>query len=373
MSRKGENIFKRKDGRWEARYVKGFDSEGKKKYGYCYAKTYRNAKEKVEEIKKVRNYMTSSVSADNYRKTISQFCDEWLTLQRSRLKESTYVRYDAVFTNHIKPYFGGLYPLALNDNIIGSFSFSLVNDKKLSTKTVRDILGLLRTVLNYIARKFPGTFPVLQIVYPREEIKEIRVLSCEEQKHLLTFLLTDMDECRFGILLAILTGMRIGELCALRWCDILLDEQIVKITKTMQRIRDIDESTGHKTKILIDASKSERSVRSIPLTNYAAELCGRMRPKSSAFFVLTGNEQYMEPRALQYRLKKLMKECGLDGVHFHTLCHTFATRCVEVGFDIKSLSEILGHANTTITLERYVHSSMQLKHDNMKKLESIGL
>lgn len=81
----------------------------------------------------------------------------------------------------------------------------------------------------------------------------------------------------------------------------------------------------------------------------------------------------MEPRTLQYRLAKYTKECGLEGVHFHTLRHTFATRCVEVGFEIKSLSEILGHATTTITLDRYVHSSIELKRNNMSKLAAIGL
>ena len=80
----------------------------------------------------------------------------------------------------------------------------------------------------------------------------------------------------------------------------------------------------------------------------------------------------MEPRQVQKRLAKYTKECGLDGVHFHTIRHTFATRCVEVGFEIKSLSEILGHANTTITLDRYVHSSMDLKRENMDKLVAIG-
>ena len=93
-----------------------------------------------------------------------------------------------------------------------------------------------------------------------------------------------------------------------------------------------------------------------------------MNPQSPTAFVLTGTSDYMEPRTLQYRMEKYTAECGLEGVHFHTLRHTFATRCVEVGFEIKSLSEILGHANTTITLERYVHSSMELKRHNMNKL-----
>lgn len=373
MSRRGENIFKRKDGRWEARYVKEYDSAGKKKYGYCYARTYREAKEKVDILKISRNLVVNPYAPiDVNNKNISQFCDEWLNLQKNRLKESTFVRYNMIFTNHIKPYFGSLCPLSLNDGMIGIFSYNLIHEKKLSPKTVRDILGLFRTMINYITPKYPGIFPALHIIYPKENLKEVRVLTREEQTRLFMYMTNDMDECKFGVLLAALTGMRIGELCALQWRDIILSEQIVKVIKTIQRIKDSDKNTEKKTKIVIDTPKSERSVRTIPLTNYAAKLCQTMNPESPETYILTGNYQYMEPRTLQYRFKKFMEECGLEAVHFHTLRHTFATRCVEVGFDIKSLSEILGHANTTVTLERYVHSTLPLKRDNMKKLESIG-
>lgn len=114
-------------------------------------------------------------------------------------------------------------------------------------------------------------------------------------------------------------------------------------------------------------------MRTIPMTEYAAGLCRHMKPQSSAAYVLTGTDAFMEPRVLQYRLEKYTQACGLEGVHFHTLRHTFATRAVEVGFEIKSLSEILGHASVTITLDRYVHSSLELKRDNMQKLNAAGM
>lgn len=182
-----------------------------------------------------------------------------------------------------------------------------------------------------------------------------------------------MDECKFGVLLALLTGIRIGEICALRWENISLKDNTIKISSTMQRLKDIDLSRTSKTKIVIASPKSSTSTRTIPLSNYAAELCAKMKPSNSTAFILTGTCNYMEPRTLQYRMSKYTRICGLEGVHFHTLRHTFATRCVEVGFEIKSLSEILGHSNTTITLDRYVHSSMELKRDNMNKLSAVGL
>ena len=141
----------------------------------------------------------------------------------------------------------------------------------------------------------------------------------------------------------------------------------------MQRLQNTESDAETKTKIIIGTPKSDTSLRTIPLTEQAAELCGRMNPQSKAAYVLTGTDKYMEPRTLQYRLEKYTSECGLEGVHFHTLRHTFATRCVEVGFELKSLSEILGHASTAITLDRYVHASMDFKRDNMSKLSAVGL
>lgn len=200
----------------------------------------------------------------------------------------------------------------------------------------------------------------------------MRVLSREEQARLVAYLLTDMDACKFGVLLTLFTGMRIGELCALQWRSISLTEQTIRIDATLQRLRNTGEAGASRTRLVTGTPKSDTSARTIPLTDYAAQLCRRMDPHSPEAYVLTGTEHCMEPRALQYRMAKCTRECGLEGVHFHTLRHTFATRAVEVGFEIKSLSEVLGHANTAITLDRYVHSSLALKRDNMKKLEAAG-
>ena len=199
----------------------------------------------------------------------------------------------------------------------------------------------------------------------------MRVLSRSEQEGFVKFLLKDTDPCKFSVLLMLLSGMRIGELCALQWKNINLREQTICITATLQRLRDTAAANGARTRIVIGAPKSDTSMRTIPMTDYVTELCSRFQAKNTAY-ILTGTEEYMEPRTLQYRIAKYTKACGLEGVHAHTLRHTFATRAVEVGFEIKSLSEVLGHANTSITLERYVHSSMELKRENMDKLTAVG-
>lgn len=367
---KGENIFKRKDGRWEARYIKGYELSGKIKYGFCYGKTYKEAKEKVTRCKAAL-VTGQQIPKSSSKHRFSYYCDEWFQSAKGNLKESTAVKYVSILEKHIKPKLGGCFPLGMTTGLIERFRDELLFVDELSPKTVKDILVLLKSILNYTAKDFPNTFPQIDITYPRDAKKEMRVLSRDEQQRLIEYLLIGMDECKFGILLSLFSGIRIGELCALRWENVSLKDNTIRIASTMQRLQDPDGDS--KTKIIIGSPKSETSQRTIPLTEQAAVLCDRMKSQSKSAYILTGTDKYMEPRTLQYRLERYTRECGLEGVHFHTLRHTFATRCVEVGFEIKSLSEILGHASTSITLDRYVHSSIELKRDNMSKLNAVGL
>lgn len=370
MSKKGENIFKRKDGRWEARYVKGYDLSGKIRYGFCYGKTYKEAKEKVSSIKAaLMNNGPLPTSGRSQR--LAFFAEEWLRLQKSRVKESTYIKYETVISRHILPKLGGYLPLSMNTQLVETFKQELT-DEGLAVNTIKSILMVLRSVLNYASSQLAGTFPNIEIHSPKEMLLETRVLSLEEQRKLTAFLREDMDECKFGILLAMLTGLRIGELCALRWGNVYLQQRTIKVEATMQRLKNTRGNGGSKTRVVIEKPKSAMSIRAIPMSDSAVELCEEITPRGPAAFILTGTMDYMEPRAVQYRFEKYTKACGLEGVHFHTLRHTFATRCIEVGFELKSLSEVLGHSSTSITMSRYVHSSFDLKRENMSKLSAIG-
>lgn len=300
------------------------------------------------------------------------YCDEWLRLSRSRIKESTSVKYGTIIERHIKPALGSLDPRNISPKLTGEFTNELLYGKGLAPKTVKDIMVVLASVLKYGRKQYPGLFPAVEVEYPRCAKREMRVLSRSEQERLSQYLLTDTDPCKFGILLAMMTGIRIGELCALRWDSINIVEGSMRVSATMQRLSSTD-GGGAKTRVFTGPPKSDAAVRLIPLSDRAAELCACFCPGDPSAYVLTGTRHYMEPRALQYRLKKYTEACGLEGVHFHTLRHTFATRCLEAGFDIKSLSEILGHASTTVTLERYVHASMEQKRANMSKLSPLGL
>lgn len=371
MPKRGENIYKRKDGRWEARYVKGYDLSGKIIYGSCYGKTCREARAKAAVCRAalVSNY---PLPGQESRTSFAACCDEWLVRQRSRVKESTFIKYRAILECHIKPFLGHCCLRKLSTSLVESFKSELLEQEKLSAATVRGVLIVLRSVLMQLRKEYPGSVPAVEITYPRAVKQEVRVLSVEEQTRLTAYLQEDMDYCKFGILLALLTGLRIGELCALRWKDISIEDRVLKVTATMQRLQSL-KAGGPKTQVIIGSPKSESSARTIPMSDSAASLCCRMAVQSPDIFVLTGTPKFMEPRALQCRMKKYCQACGLEGVHFHTLRHTFATRCVEVGFELKSLSEILGHSSTTVTMDRYVHSSMELKRRNMAKLSSVGL
>lgn len=370
MSKKGENIYKRKDGRWEARYVKSRTQGGKTQYGYCYAKSYREAKEKLCCIK--AELINGSVTTENaQKKKLAAFCDEWLTLKRGTIKDSTYVKYSTVVEKHIKPSLGGLTVACLTSLVAEQFAHDLIHKEKLAAKTAKDILVVLNSVLKYAEKQAPYLRKT-EISYPKAEKKEMRVLTREEQESFTSYLLKDIDNFKFPTLFALLTGLRIGEICALHWRDVSLTDVTVCVKCTMQRIKNLNCDTGSKTKVVITSAKSYSSAREIPLSPLALELCKKFYGSTDAY-ILTGEaDRFVEPRTLQYKMKRYTSDCGLVGVHFHTLRHSFATRCVEVGFEIKSLSEVLGHANPQITLERYVHSSIELKRENMMKLAAIG-
>lgn len=369
--RTGENIYKRKDGRWEARYRKGRDADGCLIYGSCYGKTYTEAKSKAAAAQ--QSLRKENTVIEPHAMSVGAVCDEWLELNRIRLKEATYAKYRCTIERHLKPQFGSLKIHDLNSELVRQFGAVLIEEKKLAPKTVKDILLILHSVIDYARKQDPDRLCHIDFVYPKEASTELRVLSPDEQRILTNYLLADMDPCKFGVLLALWTGIRIGELCALRWDHVDLYECCIHIDSTMQRLPDMRKDAPSKTRVVIDTPKSPASVRTIPLNPRAAELCEQMRPHNNCAYVLTGTGKFMEPRILQYHFDRYVQFCGLEGVHFHTLRHTFATRSIEVGFEIKSLSEILGHANTSITLNRYVHCSMKLKRDNMLKLQSIGM
>lgn len=371
MPRKGENIYKRKDGRWEGRFICSYDAEHKAKYAYVYGKTYGEVKRKLTEEKgRDQKVKSSSPKASTYNDLI----DTWLHSTHLKTKESTHARYAHLINTHIRPQLGA-YPLSqLSTEIIEAFIEHLLTDGRLdkqgglAPKTVTDILTIVKSTIEYAKYRGFSIICNLSKLSVKKNEKKMRVLSHSEQQALTKVLVDEMDRYKFGVFLSLYTGIRIGELCALQWEDFCISQNTLRIRKTMQRIQDLENGSVSKTKIIITEPKSQCSVREIPLPTFIMDIAKPFitSPKT---YVLTGNNRYVEPRTMQNRFKSYVKESQIDDANFHALRHTFATRCVEVGFEIKSLSEVLGHANVNITLDRYVHSSFDLKCANMNKLD----
>jgi len=225
--------------------------------------------------------------------------------------------------------------------------------------------------LKYARKQGWYNYPLDELKIPSKHKREISSLSNSERNKLEEFLITDMDTTKLGFYLCLYTGLRIGELCALRWEDINLCSMVLHIRSTIQRMKCIDHTESQKTTLLITTPKSISSVRDIPLPIRIVELLSGYE-KSSNCFLLSGNTSPIEPRTMQYRFKKYAKQLGLAHSNPHVLRHTFATQCIELGFDAKTLSELLGHSRVEITLNRYVHSSDEHKRSQMNLLFMTG-
>lgn len=368
MPRRGENIFKRKDGRWEARYVKEITADNRKKYGSVYANTYTQVKEKRKSICKLLNEQ-KSISKIPDNESLGYFIEEWLNFNKIRLKSSTYAKYYHTINNYLLPFFKDIKIKDLNNKMIETFTHNLlakgIMGNPLSPKTVKDILILLKTIIKYIETEH-NIILNIKFIYPKSQKKEHHVLTKEQFINLNQVLLNDIDECKFGILIAMATGLRIGELCALRWKNIFINDNYIMVEKTMQRIKNFDKDKP-KTKIIIESPKSITSNRKIPIPENLLSLFQHFQKENDSFLLTGQTNKFIEPRLLERKFSKYIKEAGIEKANFHMLRHTFATMCIEEGFEIKCLSEILGHSGSQITLDRYVHSSFTLKKDWINK------
>lgn len=367
MARRGENIYKRKDGRWEGRYIKSKNYEGKTKYGYVYSKTYNEVKEKLTKAKNnCNNYFLSKKSGN----TLSEFAMQWLDSVKVNCKPSTYVKYRNTVVKHILPELGNFTLHQIETKNINAFCHNKLCNDALSPKTVKDLLSVVKLII-----KFAKRFDVLcscdfNNVYIKSAKLTVRGLTTVQSVKIEDYLLNNIDFVNVGILMSFYTGVRIGELCALKFSDISFETNTIRIDKTMQRVQNFNGSKN-KTDILILSPKSECSIREIPVPEFIIDLIEKNNLYRKNAYLLTGEvDRFIEPRTLENKFNKIASVCNIENVTFHMIRHTFASNCIEAGVDAKSLSEILGHSSVNITLNRYVHSSMQIKKTNMEKLYS---
>ena len=354
------NIYQRKDGRFEGRFQCGRDEHGVRKYIAFFGRTREQVEQKMAEY---RRKQTSGAKSDM---TLPELSEEWRQRLFFRLKESTMSNYAMKMQKHLFPYFGKKKLSDISTEDIYSFIKNKL-ESGLSNRYVSDMITLLKSLFKYAVRKFHIANPMEEVEFKRGKMSEIRLLDADEEVRLGRFLTENPNRTTMGIILCKATGLRIGELCALTWNDIDFEKRILTVRYTIQRIQ--TKNGLKKTKIVITEPKSESSKRIIPIPEFLIELLKNYRGKTTEF-VLSGTGKPVEPRTMQYRFAKILKNAKLPSVHFHALRHMFATKCVKLGFDMKTLSEILGHSGIEITMNLYVHSSFDRKRECMNLQKS---
>ena len=369
MGRHGENIRKRKDGRWEGRYLIYCNMKQKQVYHSVYGRSYNEVREKLTTQKNsMKNHsQTINLQTNDENKLMSddilllEVAKEWILEVKTKRKLSTFVKYDFILRNYIEKNFAGA---ALSEITSIFVKDNLPNH--LSDSIQKSIYCVLNQILKFAFKHYSIIIPKLQSPVLDVRRKPIKALSRKEQKELIFVLYTEMDIYKLAVLTCLFTGLRLGELCALKWSDIDLDNQILTVKRTVQRLYVEDSKT--KTVLMEMTPKSEYSRREVPLTETIFDLLTKFQSNGEYIF---GRDKPLEPRTLQNHFKEMLKEAKLENNNFHILRHTFSTNCIEGGIDVKSLSEMLGHSDVQITLNRYVHPSMNTKRKYMDDLSRL--
>ncbi len=371
MPKRGDNIHKRKDGRWEGRYKTGNDKNGKTIYSSVYGKSYTEVKQKLNEIAFSKKMPTN-------RKlvciTFAELLNQWSESTHLNHKSSTENKYRYMIKTHIIPELGNINISDISAETINNFLDNKLTNGRLDGKGglkssyVRSMIIIINSALKYASKK-NYCKAIEGIFRPSNKKTDIQILSTASQSLFEKYLLNNISPTVLGILISLYTGLRIGEVCALMWSDIDFEQNIIHIRSTVTRVLN-KQNTG--TMLIIDAPKTDSSIRDIPIPSLLLPYLIKIRNLKLSEYVISEKESFVSPRTYEYRYHKHLKKAGLESINYHALRHTFATRCIEVGVDIKTLSEILGHSNVSITLNTYVHSSMELKKSQIEKLVSIS-
>ena len=287
--------------------------------------------------------------------------NEWLYSKVGSIKEQSYNKYINILNNYIYPYFYKIKINKINNKMVNDY-FGILNSLSYSTK--KTILFIIKSILYFsYVNSYVKNIIELKITL-NKKYNSIEYFTLQEQKKLENYILNNVNTYTIGLLICLYTGLRIGEICGLKWEDIDLDKKVININKTVQRIQNINSYT---TKKIISSPKSTSSYRTIPIPNFICFILNDYK-NDKDYYLLSNSKMFMEPRCYDRYYKKILKECNIKNIKFHSLRHTFATRSIECGMDIKTLSEILGHTTYHTTLNTYIHSSIDQKRNCINKL-----
>ena len=292
-------------------------------------------------------------------RTVKEIAAAWKEDKRLYVKRSTMAAYVLILENHVLPYFGE--SNSLHEQAVQAFVLQKLGTG-LSVKTVKDILIVLKMVMKFGVKNEWMTYSEWDIKYPTTSAnKELDVLSVINHRKILNYIQGNFTFTGLGVYISLNTGMRIGEICALKWGDINAEEGIISVHRTIERIYIIEGEKKH-TELVIDTPKTKNSRREIPMSK---DLLAIIKPLKKVvndeFYVLTNDERPTEPRTYRNYYNALMEKLGVPKLKYHGLRHSFATRCIEAGCDYKTVSVLLGHSNISTTLNLYVHPNMEQK------------
>ena len=300
---------------------------------------------------------------------LSEIVTLWKEDKRQYVKRSTFSAYTLLIENHILPSFGN--KTLIEEQNVQSFVFQEL-DKGLSHKTIKDILIVLKMILRFGVKNKLIEYRQIDIKFPTERDKHsIDILSRSHHRQIMEYIKSHFTFKNLGIYICLSAGMRIGEICALTWEDLDIENGIIHVQKTIQRIYIIEDNRKH-TEIILDTPKTKNSIREIPMTR---DLLKMIRPLKKVvndrFYVLTNEATPTEPRTYRNYYKQFMQTLGLPAMKFHGLRHSFATRCIESKCDYKTVSVLLGHSNISTTLNLYVPPNLEQKKRCMEQMSKL--
>lgn len=303
-----------------------------------------------------------------YKEWLKEWLDNYI---KPTAKERTYTRYYEIVHQHIKPHLGeyelnDLTPIVIQKFITHlSQCGNLKTGAGLSPNSVNSIITVIQGALETASRiGLSEKYTAGKIKRPKITEKQVSCFTPAEQKQIEQAVMRDKKIKMFGILLCLYSGLRVGEVLALEWSDIDFVKYELTINKTCHDGKDKD---GNFCRIT-DTPKTESSRRVIPIPKQLLPYLREAKKKGSSKYVISNGQKTISVRSYQKAFTCLLKRLEIKHKGFHSLRHTFATRALECGMDVKTLSEILGHKSPTITLNRYVHSLMEHKKEMMNRL-----
>lgn len=367
MAKHGENIYKRKDGRYEGRYVTGKTIRGKTRFGYVYGYQYTEVRKAL--LLKKAEYARGSVFENGCcQDTVDEWTTYWMENELlGSVKASSYQTYLNLLKRHLLPMLGKMKLASVTPGVVQDFVAALENSG-LAYSTIKGAYRLLSAAMRTAFEEgMIRKNPCRKIRIQCPERGEQRILTRDEQK-LVKKAASEAGD--FPALLGLYTGMRLGEVCALKWSDIDWEKGTITVRRTVQRIaQGANGRTGGKTMLMVGTPKSARSHRVIPVPDFLlAQLHELMQTRNDGDYIFGAPAAAAEPRTIQRRFQRLMEKLGIAGVHFHTLRHSFATRLLELGVDIKTVSVLLGHESARTTLDCYAHSLIEQQRAAMDLL-----